>query len=43
MRTSLWQRLLPFLTLIALFVGLIIATPNFLPRRIYRVWCGKQP
>ena len=29
MRTSLWQRLLPFLTLIALFVGLIIATPNF--------------
>ena len=29
MRSSLWQRLLPFLTLIALFVGLIIATPNF--------------
>ncbi|MBY0502369.1 MAG: ABC transporter permease [Bryobacteraceae bacterium] len=29
MRTSLWQRLLPFLTLIALFIGLIIATPNF--------------
>lgn len=29
MRSSVWQRLLPFLTLIALFVGLIIATPNF--------------
>jgi ribose transport system permease protein len=29
MRSSLWQRLLPFFTLIALFVGLIIATPNF--------------
>ncbi len=29
MRSSVWQRLLPFLTLITLFVGLIIATPNF--------------
>ena len=39
---DMMQRLLPFLSLIVLFVALAIASPHFLTSTICRAWCGRR-